>query len=430
MFQYGVSRGSLVLLIAASFSAACGGGTGSGFGSVPTQPSSNSSAASTSVETTSSIAPSTSAERSASPQPFSERGPFAVGVVNMQLDDSRSVIVFYPVDSEALPADAISFSYTAADMWGTASDVWPLGWATSVPDAWLDAPASMSGPFPLVVFSHGWGNTRFNNSLHTAHLASWGFVVAAPEHVSRDITARLAGQDTLPPSDLATIADTIRLMGTEGSLSGSALYDAIAIDQIAVEGYSAGGRDATLAATLPEVDTWISAAGTPPVPDDAVAVGELFAPAAGFDLDEYLAGKAPPDKPSMLLVAGADSVVDPSYSQSVYAWLAAPKRFVVLSNTGHVVFMDGCRLYQHGRLPGLVETYGLDPSSESVQIANNGCLPEFSPAENVAALWNHLVAAQLSWVFDLKADVAAASLERDYLDATFPGLLQEYVVVD
>jgi dienelactone hydrolase len=438
MYRNGALLGPLVLLIGASLSAACGSektsvetmAPSSSIAASTSVAPTSSIAASTSVAPTSSIAASTSAVPTAAPEDFSERGPFAVGVVGVELGDGRPVLVFYPVDADAVPADAVGFGYTAVEMWGTATDVWPLGWATAVPDTWVDAPVSASGPFPLVVFSHGWGNTRFTNSLHTAHLASRGFVVAVPEHTSRDTAARLAGQDTLPPSDLATIAATITLMETHNSLNDAALRGAISIDQIAVEGYSAGGRDAALAAALPEVDTWISVAGTPPVPDDAVTEGEAFAPSAGFDLDTYLAGIPPAAKPAMLLVAGEDSVVNPSYSRSVFDWLDAPKRLAVLRDTGHVVFMDGCRLYQQGELPGLAQTFGMDPSSESVRIADNGCLPTYSPAGEVAELWNHLVTAQLNWAFGLQPDVAEASLQSSYLDQIFPGMVQSYTVVE
>jgi len=36
--------------------------------------------------------------------------------------------------------------------------------------------------------------------------------------------------------------------------------------------------------------------------------------------------------------------------------------------------------------------------------------------------------AQLNWVFDIAPDVAAASLQADYLDTTFPDRINEYLV--
>ena len=43
------------------------------------------------------------------------------------------------------------------------------------------APADLS-PCPLVVFSHGNSGLRRQSTFLTTHLASWGFVVAAPDH--------------------------------------------------------------------------------------------------------------------------------------------------------------------------------------------------------------------------------------------------------
>ncbi len=42
-------------------------------------------------------------------------------------------------------------------------------------------------------------------------------------------------------------------------------------------------------------------------------------------------------------------------------------------------------------------------------------------------LIDHLTVAQLNQVFGIDPDVATASLDPDYLDETFPGLLQEIV---
>ena len=53
------------------------------------------------------------------------------------------------------------------------------------------ASPSRAGRFPLVVFSHGYAGFRDQSTFLTSWLASWGFVVAAPDHHSRDLTAVL-----------------------------------------------------------------------------------------------------------------------------------------------------------------------------------------------------------------------------------------------
>ena len=52
-----------------------------------------------------------------------------------------------------------------------------------------------TGRYPLVVFSHGYAGFRDQSTFLTAFLASWGFVVAAPDHYSRDLTEVLGGPD-------------------------------------------------------------------------------------------------------------------------------------------------------------------------------------------------------------------------------------------
>lgn len=58
----------------------------------------------------------------------------------------------------------------------------------------------------------------------------------------------------------------------------------------------------------------------------------------------------------------------------------------------------------------------------------NGCLPTDAPVEEVRATWNHLVVAQLRESLGVEPAAATASLEPDYLDATFPDRIEEYVV--
>ena len=47
--------------------------------------------------------------------------------------------------------------------------------------------------------------------------------------------------------------------------------------------------------------------------------------------------------------------------------------------------------------------------------------------ELVWGLIDHLTVAQLNEVFEIDPEVAKASLDPDYLDAAFPGLLREIV---
>lgn len=373
------------------------------------------------------------------PQNFSQRGSYAAGVTRLSLGTGQAVNVFYPADRAAVAADATAFRYTPEDTLGSVAKVL-TGLATdvTVPDAWVDVPASTKGPFPLVVFSHGRGGTRFDFSFHAAHLASWGIVVALVDHPNRNLEARLTGKD-VGTSDVTAVLAVIDLIDAQNRASGGRLTGRIAMDRVAVEGHSAGGRDAGLAASDPRVKAWISLSGAPPVPEAATGGRDVvndgnggFDPAAGeFDLRGFLAATPPPPaKPAMMVVADNDVVYPVPDRRAVFDWLQPPKRWVVLAETGHVIYTDSCEgIQKQGGLDKVADALGLSRDSIEIQLAADGCLPSDGPVAPRQAAWNHLEVAQLRWAFGIDAAVADASLQRSYLDATFPGVIKDYVAV-
>ena len=64
-----------------------------------------------------------------------------------------------------------------------------------------------SGGYPLVIFSHGFAGYPEQSVTLTTHLASWGFVVAAPDHVERSLDGLLgiAGKGVPKTTDLAVL---------------------------------------------------------------------------------------------------------------------------------------------------------------------------------------------------------------------------------
>ena len=75
-------------------------------------------------------------------------------------------------------------------------------------DAYRDVAASAKGPFPLVLFSHGFAGIRLQSTFLTTHLAQWGFVVASPEFVSRDLGSVLGAKPANPQTDSQVLAAT------------------------------------------------------------------------------------------------------------------------------------------------------------------------------------------------------------------------------
>jgi predicted dienelactone hydrolase len=394
-------------------------------------------AAATTTEAT--FAPPSDAE----PEDFSGRGPYAVGQVDLQLDADHVVAVFYPVDADAVPADAEAYAYSGEDVLAPEiSALLPgsLSGTVAPADTWVGLPASGDGPFPTVLHSHGFsGNARFGNQ-HNAAVASWGYVVAAVDHPERGLAAILdaflaggAGSDE--PVDEYLDSDQLiaglELLETTNGDADSPLAGAVDTERVAAEGHSAGGSASGTAAYDDRVDLWIGQApGAPLEPGTDLEALTEEADGDGrpqLDYAALLAATSPPEVPSLIIAAEGDTVVELARVEQTYAWLEAPKRLAVIADSGHAVFVDPCvPIRDEGGLSTFVEQLGLDPAElPLVELGENGCLPADTDPEEVWGLINHLTVAQLDQVFQIDTDVATASLEPAYLEATFPGLLLE-----
>ena len=383
------------------------------------------------------FAPASDAE----PADFSGRGPYAVGEIDLQLDPDHLVAVFYPVDPDAVTADAEAYSYSGEDILDPAiSAILPdaLSGEVAPEDTWVGLPASADGPFPTVLHSHGFsGNLRFGNQ-HNAAVASWGFVVAAVDHPERGLAAILdsfiAGEadDAERPDeylDSDQLIAGLDLLATTNDDAGSPLAGAIDTERVATEGHSAGGSSSGTAAYDDRVDLWIGQAPGPPLqPDtDLAAFTSETDDGPEFDTAALLDATTPPDVPSLIIAADGDTIIPLDRVQQTYDWLDSPKRLAVIADSGHAVFVDPCvPIREEGGLSAFVEALGLDPDDVPlVELGENGCLPDDTDPEQVWGLINHLTVAQLDQVFAIDQDVATASLDPAYVDATFPGLLAD-----
>ena len=186
-----VNRAAPLLLGLVTVAAACGGSsstsssseTTTALSTVTTLRSQTSSSSSVPDTTAASIATTPPTSAAAAERKYAAKGPYDVGVVALNMND-RPLIVWYPAEAGSsagkdqgrydmrafLPADQQS-KVAASD-----ATVFKM-------DAYKDVPApNDDGPFPLVLFSHGLGGFATQSSFLTTHLASWGFVVVAPEH--------------------------------------------------------------------------------------------------------------------------------------------------------------------------------------------------------------------------------------------------------
>jgi dienelactone hydrolase len=263
--------------------------------------------------TSSPVAEPTSDDAPSRPALFADAGPYAAGVQTLTAADGRRVVVWYPVepsDLGAQPREAIDLTtFLPPDL---ASKVTPSPDTMYVTDAYRGAGPSRDGPFPLVLFSHGFAGFPEVYQFLTAHLATWGFVVAAPDHRERDLAAVLSGQLT------AADEGAILLSALDAATGDSALGSIIDLDHVVAAGHSAGTRAATQAAADPRVD-----------------VVALYSPVTGL---------ATTANPTLVMVGSDDKVTTAAAARSTYDALGSPKRLAVLTSAGHNTFTDTCTL--------------------------------------------------------------------------------------
>lgn len=204
-----------------------------------------------------------------------------------------------------------------------------------------DAPPA-PGVFSLLAFSHGNSGLRRQSTFLTTHLASWGFVVAAPDHMGNTFaemllldleqrkTVHLEARRNRP-RDLQTALDA--------ACGGGAGLPRVNAERIGVLGHSFGGWTAMkMPAREPRVRAvcGLAPASEPFVGRKAFDEGEL--PFAG--------GVA------ALIVAGTDDVlVDLDTSvEPLYARLASPRALVAVDGADHFHFCDGIELLHANHL--------------------------------------------------------------------------------
>ncbi len=120
---------------------------------------------------------------------FSMRGPFAVGAIASEIPSHLDPIepgrrlpteIWYPA---LAPGPTTSAPHPDAPH--------PLGLRHRASIGLAPNPS----PAPLIAFSHGNSGMRQQSTFLTTHLASWGFVVVAPDHVGNTFSEMLALAD-------------------------------------------------------------------------------------------------------------------------------------------------------------------------------------------------------------------------------------------
>ena len=194
----------------------------------------------------------------------------------------------------------------------------------SFPDAAardVDADAS-GGPYPLVVYSHGFMSFKEEGTYLVKHLASHGYVVIAPDFPFTNILAP-GGPDlndiVSQPGDVSFLIDTLLAWN---ATAGHRLEGVVDAERIGLTGLSLGGLTTLLTSYHPDLrDPRIDAAAPIAGPAD------FFAP------EFYENARVP----LLLILSELDAIIDFEASQVAYENAGTPLyfvRFFAASHTG------------------------------------------------------------------------------------------------
>src|SRR5262249_21750695 len=155
-------------------------------------------------------------------------GPWRVGVTTIEAPDPAgsgmlTIEIWYPAQPAATAPPEVTLGIPTIAGRGAPPD--PRG-----------------APFPLIGFSHGSGGLRVQSVYVTQHLASWGYIVVAPDHP----------HDTLGSSDDRPAVLRARphqiSAALDAAIADATLAGMIDTDRIGVIGHSFGAFTALVLA--------------------------------------------------------------------------------------------------------------------------------------------------------------------------------------
>lgn len=366
---------------------------------------------------------------------YGVRGAYAVGARDLVIEGETSldITVWYPALNPNHLAEAITYPFVIK--W----EGFPEGATSTVSGhALADAAFDLSAaPYPLVILSPGFSSGGTAYAWLAEHLASYGFVVIAPEHHEmytqaldwfwRAMIAR--------PQDILTVFEYVDAQTTAGGV----LEGVIDPQTVAVIGHSYGGYTTLAAAGAPinmesmaalcesaraaaDPAAWLCDPVLPHVAEMAALAGLNAAPAGDWPVwadprvdaivpmagDAYQfdpAGLAEIDIP-VLAMGGTLDTGTPYHwgTQRTYEYVSSDRKAQVgFENAEHMIFGSTCDV-----LPFYTEVgFG------------SGCIDQVWDMARAHDLINHFTTAFL--LAELKSDTdAAAALSPD--SAAFPGV--------
>jgi predicted dienelactone hydrolase len=339
---------------------------------------------------------------------FASPGPLGVGETTLTLPtDGASIEVWYPATKPSVAGQPLAIYDVSQWLPPALKKLIPAGFSVTYPSGGVREVAVAPGRYPLVVFSHGYAGFRDQSTFLTAFLASWGFVVAAPDHDSRDLTEVLGGPTgaTAKTTDVGDLKATIALMSHENATASSPFHGHVDTTRVGAVGHSSGGAAVeALAASDSKVDTFIGLAGA--------TVG------SSLGKSKHGAGATVPHQPGMLMSGTADTVVPDTGMIAAYGHLQAPKRLILLKGAGHLVFADICEVGAgQGGLLAIAQALKVPIPASLKPLATDGCMaPDLPPPQAWPAI-RQAVTAQLRHVFGFDtSDAGLSGLVAAYPD--------------
>jgi dienelactone hydrolase len=347
--------------------------------------------------------PTTTLDPTEAARAYAEPGPYPVGVATLRLASGPEVEVWYP----AVDGTTGTVSYDVRDFVPPAiRDILTADIpATYEFEGARDAEVA-AGEFPVVLFSHGSSGFRLQSSYLTSHLASYGMVVVAPDHPSRDLMNTLGGTASRDQqASVDELLESLDLIAAEASTTGSPFQGHIDAERVAALGHSAGGGTILGAASDDRVDGYVSmASGGPEDPADL------------------------PDRPSFFLAGALDAIV-PAAERTRPAFEAAPtpSRYWEIEAVGHNGFDDFCTFGDGTGIIGIAEASGLgaflDSEPELRALGEDGCIEPAAPVEEAFPIVRHGVTAWLRALFE--EDPEPVGLDTEVEGASALGITVE-----
>ena len=323
---------------------------------------------------------------------YTEAGPNPVGVTTLTMKSGVKVEVWYPAVVGSKGTETYDLkSFTPAALTALIKGNTPTTF--SYP-ATRDA-AVADGRYPVVLFSHGFLGWRSYATILTAHLASWGMVVASPDHKSRDLPHLLEVMGAAKrPADTSTqeLLGALDLLTAQSADPASRFHGHVDTTKVATMGHSAGGGTAWRAALDPRVAGYVMLASG--------AIGVGGGGAATGSTTTSTTAPALPDKPSLYVAGSADSVVPAAkVSKPSFDASPAPSAYWLIDGAGHHAFDDICLVGNGLGIIGVAEKAGLTGFLDSTKgirnLGDDGCHPPAAPVKDTTPAVRHSVTAWL-----------------------------------